>query len=292
MPFGMRYNPQAIVLKGKVYLGGGKSERSTQVLVYEPRHEIWTLLPHYEFELFSMTVVDEQLVLVGGDDIRTRKKTDVLGVWDEKLSYWTHPFPPMLTACSSPSVVCHQNSWLIVAGGCGEGGSDLFIVEILDIMNDQWYSAPPLPIPASKMSSTIVDNTMVVLGGASGHYLFKKAFKVDIEELIAQAISQQTTSGSATRKKSLAVPVLTPWQKLPDAPFSQSSAVCYNGALLALGGQGGMTVHLYHPESKSWVKAGDLPTERVHCACAVLPNGELLLAGGTDTEEMVEILTI
>ena len=66
MPFGMRYHPQAIVLNGKVYLGGGKSEKSTQVMMYDPRHELWALLPAYQFELFAMTVVDDQLVLVGG----------------------------------------------------------------------------------------------------------------------------------------------------------------------------------------------------------------------------------
>ena len=102
MPFGMRYNPQVIVLEGKVYLGGGKSEKSREVMVYEPRHEVWALLPSYEHELFAMAIVEDQLVLVGGEDSWTRRKTNVLGVWDEKLCYWTHPYPPMLTACSSP----------------------------------------------------------------------------------------------------------------------------------------------------------------------------------------------
>ena len=287
MPFGMRYNPQAIVLDGKVYLGGGKSEKSRIVMVYEPRHELWTHLPLYEYELFAMAIVEDQLVLVGGEGSRTRKKTDVLGVWDDKLCYWTHPFPPMLTACSLPAVVCYENKWVIVAGGSGEGG-DLFTVQVMDISNDCWYSAPPLPIPASKMSAAIIANTLVVLGGASGYYFSKKVFKVDADELISQAIAQQET---ANRRFS-ATPVQTPWQKLPHTPFSQSVAMSLSGALLAVGGHGGTAIHLYHPESRSWIKAGDLPTERVQCACSILPNGEVLIAGGANTEEMVEIFTI
>ena len=289
MPFGMRYHPQAIVLNGKVYLGGGKSEKSTQVMMYDPRHELWALLPAYQFELFAMTVVDDQLVLVGGEDTHTKRKTNVLGAWDEKLCYWTHPFPPMLTACSSPTVITYQNSWLVVAGGSGDGG-DLFIVEVMDISNDHWYSAPPLPIPVSKMSATIIDNnTMVVMGGASGYYFFKKVFKVNVDDLVSQALAQQTT---AIKKSPTAVPAQTPWQKLPDTPLTQSTTVTLNGALLAVGGQGGTGIHLYHPDSRSWVKAGDMSMERMQCACTALPNGEVLIAGGANTEQLVEILTI
>ena len=256
--------------------------------MYNPRHKLWALLPPYQYEVFAMTIIDDQLVLVGGEDIHSKKKTNVLGVWDEKLCYWTHPFPPMLTACCSPSVVTYQNKWLIVAGGYGDGG-DLLIVEIMNISNHHWYSAPPLPIPASKMSATIIDNTMVVLGGASGNFFFKKVFKVNVDELISQAIAQQTTMN----KKSPAVPVQTPWQKLPDTPLTQSAAVTFNGALLAVGGQGGTAIHLYHPAgSRSWVKSGDLPTERVQSACTVLPSGEVLIVGGANSEELLEILTI
>ena len=227
MPHGMRYHPQAVVLHGKIYVGGGKSEKNTQVMAYDPRLELWSVLPSYHYELFAMTSIEDQLVLVGGEDTRSRKKTNVLGVWDEKLHYWTHPFPPMLTACSSPTVVNYQEKWLIVAGGSGEGG-DLFIVEVMDISNDHWYSAPPLPIPASKMSATIIDdNTMVVLGGASGYYFFKKVFKVNLDELISQAIAQQTTVSN--RRLHRAVPAQTPWQKLPDTPFTQSAAVTFRG---------------------------------------------------------------
>lgn len=66
-----------------------------------------------------------------------------------------------------------------------------------------------------------------------------------------------------------------------------------SGSLLAVGGQGGATIHYYHPESRSWVKAGDLPSgERMQCACTVLPSGDVFLAGGANAEDCVEILTL
>ena len=77
-----------------------------------------------------------------------------------------------------------------------------------------------------------------------------------------------------------------------DTPsLSQLYIVSFNDVLLAIGGQGATNFHLYHPESRSWVKTGDLPTERVQCASTVLPNGEVLLAGGEHTEELVEIMS-
>ena len=279
MPFGMHYNPQAIVLKGKVYLGGGKSERSKQVLVYEPKQELWAFLPPYKYELFSMTIVDNQLVLVGGEDGGTLRKTNLLGVWNKSLCAWTHPFSPMLNARSSPTVVTYENKWLITIGGRGEEG-ELFTVEVMDISSDVWYSAPSLSIPAERMSAAVIKNTMIVFGGSSGSKNSKKVFMVNMDDLIWQAITQKNNA-----------PAQSPWQALPDTPFSQSTAVLFNGVLLAVGGQGATSFHFYHPESRSWVKAGDLPTERVQCASTVLPNGEVLLAGGENTHKTVEMLT-
>ena len=39
-------------------------------------------------------------------------------------------------------------------------------------------------------------------------------------------------------------------------------------------------IHLYQPNSKKWVKAGELLAGRGACACIVLPRQEILVAGG------------
>ena len=290
MPVGIHYHPQAVILRGKVYLGGGKSERSNQVFVYEPKQELWAALPPYKYVLFTMTVMNNQLVLVGGEDTHTKKKTNSLGVWNKKRCSWTHPFRPMLTACSSPAVVTYQDKWLIVAGGRGQSG-DVSDAAVMDISNNYWYSAPPLPVPASTMSTTVINNSMVVLGGTNDSNSSKKVFAVTMDDFIWQAIAREITSNKLTPN----VPAQTPWQKLADTPFSQSTAVTLNGALLAVGGHDCSAIHLYHPESRSWVKVGDMPAERVQCASTVLPHGEVLLAGGlgadSERSRMIEILT-
>ena len=123
-----------VVFKEKVYIGGrvASSNREKQtVVVYDPKQDSCDTLPLYTCVCFSMAVVNDQLVLVGGYEVQTKKKTNKLGVWNEQSKRWTHPLPPMTTACCLASVVTHNNRWLVVIGGVGDAG-DLSRVEILD----------------------------------------------------------------------------------------------------------------------------------------------------------------
>ena len=99
----------------------------------------------------------------------------------------------------------------------------------------------------------------------------KPVLCVCLDELISQAVSQSADITS---------PPAPSWQTLTDLPLEQSIVLILNGALLAVGGELSSAIHLYQPSSRSWVKAGDLPTERRQCACTVLPNGEIFVAGG------------
>ena len=51
---------------------------------YDPQQDTytWDTLPPYTHIYFSMAVVNNQLVLVGGSDVQTGKKTNKLGVWN------------------------------------------------------------------------------------------------------------------------------------------------------------------------------------------------------------------
>ena len=103
----------------------------------------WTpdTLSPYTYKYFSMAIVNNQLVLVGGVDVQTNKKTNKLGVWNEHSKRWTYLLPQMTTACRSPSIATHNNRWLVVIRGYGDGFV-LTRVEILDTTESrQWYHA-------------------------------------------------------------------------------------------------------------------------------------------------------
>jgi hypothetical protein len=119
---------------------------------------------------------------------------------------------------------------------------------------------------------------------------FQKVFSVCLDDLISQAVSQPASAS--------APPTPSPWQPLPDTPLTYSTALAFNGALLAVGGGGypaSTAIYHYQPSSRSWVKGGEMPTKRAQCTCTVLPSGDLYVAGGGyvyGTEQQVDIASV
>ena len=184
LPFGMYGYSNVVVFKEKVYIGGGyaSSNRKEQtVTVYDPKQDSYDTLPLYTYKYFSMAVVNNQLVLVGGEDIQTGKMTNKLGVWNEQSKRWTHPLPPMTTACHSPSVAIH-NRWLIVIGDYGDEAI-LSRVEILDTTTytNQWYRAASLPQPYYTLSlkfNTISNMCYLLDGYTKGGIVYPRMYSV------------------------------------------------------------------------------------------------------------------
>ena len=275
MPFSMTNHVQAVVIGANVYVGGGFAEidkDARSVLVYALRTGSWTTLPQYENRAFGMAALNNQLVLVGGRIKLKNNTTNVLGVWDERSQIWTQPFPEMPTSRHTPSVISYQK-WLVVAGGKNETDSYFNKLELLDTHSGQWYEGPSLPSGYSEMSSVINGNMWYLSRGFSSRGSNKHLFSVCLDELISQAISQ--TAAGATSP-----PTPSPWQTLTDPPLISSTVLVLNGALLAVGGSTTSAIHHYQPSDRCWVKVGDLPTKRSQCACAVLPYGEIFIAGG------------
>ena len=272
MPNGMGDGIQAVVIGSDVYVGGGFGQNAATVMVYSLQTRTWRTLPPYESCLFGMAVVNNQLVLVGGLSTSTRRVTNVLGLWDERSQTWTHPFPVMPTARRSLSVVFYQK-WLVTAGGTDGRGLYFNKVELLDTLSAQWYEGSPLPKGCSEMSSAIGGNMWYLSGGFdSTSGANKHVLNVCLDVLISQAVSQSAGTTSTLTP--------SPWQTLPELPVTGSTALIIRGSLLTVGGCDTSAIHLYQPSRMSWVIECDLPTQRLACACIVLPSGEIFVAGG------------
>ena len=255
-------------------------------MVYDPKQDSYDTLPPYTYKWFSMAVVNNQLVLVGGRDVQTGEVTNKLGVWNEQSRRWTHPLPPMTTACNSPSVATHNNRWLVVIGGYN-GKNHLSRVEILDTTESRlWYHAASLPQSCSHVLPATIGSMCYLLGGFTHRGTpSKKVFSVCLDDLISQAVSPPASAS--------APPTPSSWQSLSDTPLANSTSLAFNGALLAVGGYGGSTaIYHYQPSSRSWIKAGELPTKRSHCTCTVLPSGDLYVTGGGYAATRVDIASL
>ena len=283
MPFGMGGYPQAVVVKGKAYIGGGNAysdEEGKTVIVYDPQQDSYEKLPLYSHKYFSMAAVNNQLVLIGGEDAKTSKKTNKLGVWNKS---WTHPFPPMKRVCCSPAVATYDK-WLVVVGGWGDEGK-LSIVQILDTIEGQWYLGPSLPQPYFAGVFARADSVSYLLGGYSQEGESKHVFSVSLDELVLD-LSKSNQAGAGSLPMSTSP---SPWKKLHKTPHANSTALVHGGALLAIGGAYGVSeIFLYRPSS-GWIEAGSLPSPRSHCACTVLPSGEVFVAGGSGKEQRSQV---
>ena len=268
MPIKMSDSLQSVVIGDTVYVGGGDASNDRDICtVMKLEQDQWTKLPEYTAKYFAMTSLANRLVLVGGHDPRNYKRTNQLATFES--GEWTHPYPPMNIARDFSTAVSFNNH-IIVAGGRDDKGRTSS-VEVLDVVSRKWYIAQSLPNPRSILKSTLIENTLYLMGGFDHTWSTKIVHHVDLDELIAKAHSNLDTP--------------TLWQTLQEVPLVRSAPLSIGRSLLAVGGRDdrnkpSSSIHLYQPDTRRWVKVGDLPTVRSHCTCSVLSSGEVIVAGG------------
>ena len=263
--------PHVVVIGSQVYIGGGNARA---VMVYDIHDDEMNKLPPLDYKYYGMTAHNSQLVVVGGWHHSTGKNTNELSVWDTERSVWTRPYPPMTIPSRGSSVISYDR-FILVVGGIGEDGKYFARVQVLDTTNRQWYQTTPLPEPCVHLTSCVIDNMVYLLGGRIRDVWTSNehVFSVSLDKLISNAVSPSTGATPS------------PWSTLEDLPVTHSTALALQGSLLAVGGWRSSAIYAYQPSSKSWVKVGDLPREQWACGCAILPNGELLVAGGRYEEK-------
>ena len=266
LPWGMD-SPHCVMVEEKLYIRGVTYSDHT---VWQYESDQWVRLEHYQWRYFAMAAVKKKLTLVGGWDPSPWRVTNEIAVWERKgVSHqWTHPYPPMRTPRHSPAVATH-NQWLVVAGGRDGDGvypNELAAVDLLNTDTRQWLSTTPLPVKCSHVTTAIVQDELYLVGGT-----LTTTLVVSLPDLVS--------TDSANTAKS--------WRTLLAPPLERSAAITLHGALLAVGGCHGNTsstaIHAYQPATNNWKQVGELPTARSECACTLLPSGELLVAGGYDS---------
>ena len=157
---------QAVVVGGKVYIGGGWAEGSQyKILEYTIEGGQWREI-ETPVTQFGMAVVNDQVIITEGSQVCVLNSTGgslINQVWvlDSLTNTWTQPFPAMPTARCESSAVGYK-SWVLVVGGHREK-----CVEVLDTKSKQWYTASPLPRNAFRPSLTVIQDTLYVVWGKS-----------------------------------------------------------------------------------------------------------------------------
>ena len=253
-------------MQRNIYVGGGRADNDDQsctIQVYDMDGHRWTKLPKYKCRWFAMTVINNQLTLVGGKNISSPQSTNKLAVYEPSSQKWTYPYHPMPTPRHSPAVIVYD-IWLLVAGGYDASGK-LATVELFNTSTKQWLGASPLPTLCGNISSTTDLDYWYLITAR------KQVFRVSLRDIVSKPATSKV------------------WTPLPDTPLENSAAIAFRGSLLAVGGShdtrtSSKDIYIYQPESKKWTKASsaELPSARHFCSCVPLPSGKILVMGGEE----------
>ncbi len=264
----------SVVLNGKVYVAGftDNDEDDFIVQVYTPRSYEWSRLPKCPVRWFTVAVVEQQLVLVGGRS-RDGDYQSTLLTWDSTSQCWTTTYPNMPTGLHMPATVSYQK-FLVVAGGARTGTS-VTTVMILNSSTKQWSTASPLPTGCRSLTPALVGDTLYLLGGWAGYLPNKQMFSISLPALVSHATSTPQASP-------------TTWE-VTDTELAASTAVSFHNSLLAVGGSDvegrhSSVICIYNPQTRQWTKVGDVPVALTSCASCVLFSGELMVIGGEDKD--------
>ena len=267
----------AVVVGGKVYIGGGEAEGSDyKMLEYTIKEGQWREIKT-PVQYFSMSVVKNQVIIIGGRD-EEAEVTNQVWVLDSLSDTWIQPFPPLPGARYLTSAMSYKE-WVLVMGGEDDNCINCSDLYLLDTTHKVWNTASPLPWRTVQPSLTVMQDTLYVVCGNS-------AVSISIPALISDAVSQHPASDTTTDTSDGPKP--TEWQPLPDTPTRDPALVVFRNLLLAVGAyydSPSSTIALYWPQTKQWLTVAQLPTPRKACICVTLPDTEeLMVIGGVDDD--------
>jgi len=163
MPVRRAYHT-AVLLNELVYVGGGYESDmrgSYRIDAYNPVENLWNSPINSPQNFFAMTVLNDHLVIAGGED-KTWEITDKLFVMDTGQ---LKEYSTTLRAPRKLATAIGHKKMLIIVGGEDRKHRKLASTDLLDTSTMQWFTCSDLPQPHYWLQSVILDNTIYLLGG-------------------------------------------------------------------------------------------------------------------------------
>lgn len=171
------------------------------------------------------------------------------------------------------------NGKVLVAGG-NSGSGDLASVEIYDSVARQWSLAHAMNYARRSHTATLLrDGTVLVAGGITG--VTNLVFQAEVYNPVQNtwsvvgnlSVGRADHTATLLANGNVLVAGGYPWSYWPGQrplrPAPRPPPTC--------------TTELYSPVTRVWTTTGSLNTCRYAHVAALLPNGQVLVAGGCDT---------
>ena len=170
----------AAVIKGKIYVAGGRPPHGHDFAVYDPKADQWTLLPKMPTARnhIAVAAIDDRLYVAGGrfgSGFRS-EITATLEVYDLKTSQWIVK-RPMSMARSGLNGISVNGCFHTFGGEHPSAGSSGVFPnhEMYDPITDKWTRLPDIPVPVHGVTGLAYINGWIHLpgggtrkGGSSG----------------------------------------------------------------------------------------------------------------------------
>ena len=258
----------------------------------------WIRLPECSQRYFSLALVHQQVVIIGGIQgerdggvpVNTLKSLAPNKIWDEFL-------PPMPTKRAFAASIT-TSEYLIVAGGKEAPESEgLLTIEVLHLENLQWATAINLPLPAEHPQLTLNGNCIYFTDAESNKVHICSVQDILPAETTSPAAEQTTSVIEEDSNKEdqpededktpTSKPTEVPsWKIICNLPLSGGTRLLAEGGLLlAFGGHDhkyrpSKTVAYYNPDNDSWKTVGSMVTPKWGVMAVSLPGRKIMIVGG------------
>ena len=229
--------------------------------MYDINREQWSPMPMLSSAYFVLVAVPSKkhLLAIGGSTRGTM--CDEVFLWEEKHKKWVIQYPSMPTPRCSITGICYHST-VIVAGGITHWRpwTVTRIVEVLYIndvspADSYWGTVEQLPHGIYSAVPLLHNDNLYI----SSHATDFQANTLTVITTPVPELLRSNSISSSSSSNSL-------WSKLPDAPYSSYSIICYQGRLITFTGihlaeelnrseivrKLVPMIHIYNPDTLSW----------------------------------------
>jgi hypothetical protein len=257
-------NGKVLAAGGLTVVEGDMIVSSAECELYDPANGTWTStgsLGHARDYHTATLLPNGKVLVAGGFD---RGSVTSAELYDPVTETWTTTGSPGAVRLHSSATLLPDGKVLIV-GGRTAGGALSSATELYDPASGTWTSTGSLATARNDQTATLLPNGLVLVAGG-----------YNSTGSLVSAELYDPTSGSWTSTGSLGA-----------AREGSETTLLPNGKVLVSGGlregPGGAVLasaELYDPATGAWTATGSLGAARVGHTATLLPNGQVLVAGG------------
>ena len=296
-----RFCCNAVVDREMVYF---KSALSPEIYAFDGVDNSWSEVPtcpHIN-GYCPIVVVNGLLTTIGDYEYSGRCSNRLFSLTSH---HWRRVFPSMPTKRSLATALCVGTA-LIVAGGRGEDRIVKKTVEIMNTESCEWLTAAELPEPLFCSTAVLCGDRIYLMGGKDSYDRSTSAvYTCFLSALLKSCKSRYLRAHNPILLGPLVPPSHSKpsvWSRVADLPVVGSTCVSLKGQVVAVGGRelnhsATTTMYVYSSSADSWVPLDQrMSTPRSECFAAVLPDNQLMVAGGyiaaSNLASTIEIATI